>query len=67
MIIITRTFQTLSPSGGCNNFINHRETKCFKNDDFKGVEDFLNVSAYDLRKKCFGYTVYNLNYKTEKI
>lgn len=51
MIIITRTYQTLSPSGGCRNFINHIETKCFNNDDLKEVEDFLNVSAYELTKK----------------
>lgn len=67
MILITRTFKTLSPSGGWHNFINHKETKCFNDDDLKGVEDFLNVSAYELRKKCFGYTIYDLNYKTEKI
>lgn len=67
MIVITRTYKTLSPSGGCHNFITHSETKCFNDDDLKGVEDFLNVSACELTKKCFGYTVYNLNYETKKI
>ena len=67
MIIITRTFQTLSPSGGCHNYILHKETKCFNDDDLKGVEDFLNVSSYELSEECYGYTVYNLKYETKKI
>lgn len=67
MIIITRTFKTLSPSGGCHNYIDHKEVKCFNDDDLKGVENFLNVSAYKLTEECCGYTVYNLEYKIKKI
>lgn len=67
MILITRTYKTLSPSGGCRNFITHRETKCFNDYDTKGVEDFINVSASELREQECGYDIYDLEYKTEKL
>ena len=65
--MITRTYKTLSPSGGCRNFISHKETKCFNDDDLKGVEDFMNVSNSELRERECGYDIYNLHYDLEKL
>lgn len=67
MIVITRTYKTLSPRGGCHNFINHKVVKCFNDDDLKGVEDFMNVSEYALQKKECGYDIYNLQYDLKKL
>lgn len=67
MILIRRTYKTLSPSGGCRNFITHSETKCFNDYDLKGVEDFMNVSESELRKQECGYDIYNLHYDLEKL
>lgn len=67
MILITRTYETLSPSGGCRNFIIHNEVKCFDNNDLKGVEDFMNESESELRKKTYGYTIYSLHYDVKKL
>lgn len=67
MILITRTYKTLSPRGGCRNFIFNIETKCFDDDDLKGVEDFMNVSESELRKQMCGYDIYNLHYDVKKL
>ncbi len=67
MIIITRTYKTLSPSGGCRNFVNHKETKCFNDDDKEGVEEYLNTPVSELREKECGYDIYYLNYDVQKL
>jgi hypothetical protein len=67
MIIITRTYKTLSPSGGCHNYIHHKETKCFDDDDKKGIEEYLNMPVSVLREREFGYDIYSLNYDVKKL
>lgn len=67
MIIITRTYKTLSPCGGWRNFVNHRETKCFNDDDKKGVEEYLNLPVSVLQEKESGYDIYSLNYDVQKL
>ena len=67
MIIITRTFKTLSPCGGCHNYIHHKETKCFDDDDTKGVEEYMNTPESELEKRTFGYEIYNLSYDVKKV
>ena len=67
MIIITRTYDTLSPSGGCRNYIHHKETKCFDDEDLQGVEEYLNTPVSELRKRECGYTIYDLDYNIKKL
>ena len=67
MIIITRTYDTLSPSGGCRNYRHHRQTKCFNDDDIQGVEAFVNVRTSELRELEHGYDIYHLNYDIQKL
>lgn len=67
MIVITRTYKTLSPRGGCRNFINHRLVKCFNDDDLEGVENFMKVSESKLREQECGYDIYNLHYDLKKL
>ena len=67
MIIIIRTYKTLSPSGGCRNFITHRETKCFNDYDLKGIEAFINISEYELKEQEFGYDIYELKYDIQRL
>lgn len=67
MIIIIRTYKTKSPSGGCHNYIHHKETKCFDDNDVKGVEEYLNIPESVLRKMEYGYNIYDLNYDVKKL
>lgn len=66
MIVITRIYKTLSPSGGCRNFVFHSETKCFDDDDKEGVENLLNTPVSELQKRECGYEIYDLEYNIEK-
>ena len=67
MIIITRTYKTLSPCGGCHNYDYHKETKCFDDNDMKGVEEYLNTPVSVLQKRECGYDIYSLNYDVKKL
>ena len=67
MIIITRTYDTLSPRGGCRNYIHHKKTKCFDDEDLQGVEELLNTSVSELKKLECGYDIYGLDYDIKKL